>query len=457
MRDRALFARWFPARSWAAWAVFLHALYGLPMGPSDLAVYQRHTGRQTPPTTPAREGWLICGRRAGKSRVAALVAVYAACFRDYSAVLAPGEVGTLAIIAADRRQARTIMRYIVGFLDAVPMLKAMVTAQTRESITLSNRIVIEVHTASFKAVRGYTLVGVICDEIAFWWDGDAANPAAEILAGLRPGMATVPGALLLCLTSPYSRRGVVWQAYRQHFGQDGDVLVWQADTRAMNPTVDPAVIERAYEDDPAVAASEFGGEFRSDLEGFVSVDALTAATVPGRYEMPRESGRRYVAFIDPSGGSRDSMTLAIAHGDGERAVLDSVRERRPPFSPEAVVEEFAAVIASYGLHTATGDRYGGEWPRERFRAHGITYRLADQTRSELYLSLLPSINSRRVELLDHPRLRAQLAALERRTGRTGKDSIDHAPGAHDDVANAAAGALVMVGRGRQPGDYGITF
>ena len=37
----------------------------------------------------------------------------------------------------------------------------------------------------------------------------------------------------------------------------------------------------------------------------------------------------------------------------------------------------------------------------------------------------------------------QITSLERRTVRGGRDSIDHAPGAHDDVANAVAGAVVI--------------
>ena len=60
----------------------------------------------------------------------------------------------------------------------------------------------------------------------------------------------------------------------------------------------------------------------------------------------------------------------------------------------------------------------------------------------LYANALPLLNSRRVELLDHPRLQAQLLGLERRTARGGRDSIDHAGGGHDDLANAACGALV---------------
>ena len=41
------------------------------------------------------------------------------------------------------------------------------------------------------------------------------------------------------------------------------------------------------------------------------------------------------------------MTLAIAHREGETKILDVIRERKPPFSPEAVVEEFASLIRSY--------------------------------------------------------------------------------------------------------------
>ena len=65
------------------------------------------------------------------SRIAALIAVYLACFRDYADKLAPGEMGTLAVIAADRRQARTVMRYIMGFLEAVPMLSRLMVNRTK--------------------------------------------------------------------------------------------------------------------------------------------------------------------------------------------------------------------------------------------------------------------------------------------------------------------------------------
>jgi hypothetical protein len=152
----------------------------------------------------------------------------------------------------------------------------------------------------------------------------------------------------------------------------------------------------------------------------------------------------------PSGGAVDSMTLAIAHRDrAGRAVLDCLRELRPPFSPEAVVGEFAAVLKSYRVSTVTGDRYAGEWPREQCRKHGIEYRVSERTKSDVYREALPLLNSGRVELLDLPRLRAQLLGLERRVARGGKDSVDHGPGGHDDVANAACGVLVLAGPAAQ--------
>jgi hypothetical protein len=128
-----------------------------------------------------------------------------------------------------------------------------------------------------------------------------------------------------------------------------------------------------------------------------------------------------MAFTDPSGGSSDSMTVAVAHRDRDGiAVLDALREFRPPFSPENVVVEIAALLKSYKIPRVTGDRYGGEWPRERFRLSGIQYDLSEKPKSDIYRDSLPLLNSGKLELLDHKRLAAQLVGLERRTARGGE-------------------------------------
>jgi hypothetical protein len=346
----------------------------------------------------------------------------------------------------------------MGLLRSVPMLADMIQAETAESVTLSRLVTLEIHTASFRVTRGYTLVAALCDEVAFWRSDESANPDVEILAALRPGLSSIPGSVLLIASSPYARRGVLWNAYRQHWSKDSNrVLVWSGTTAEMNPAIDPAIIAQAYEDDPANAAAEYGAEFRSDIAAFVAREVINACTFLGRFELPPISTLNYSAFVDPSGGSADSMTLAIAHPENGGAVLDAVREVKPPLSPESVVMEFAALMKSYRIRDVTGDRYAGEWPRERFREHGIEYKLSEKPKSDLYRDILPALNSGKIELLDIPRLSAQLCGLERRTARGGRDSIDHPPGAHDDVANAAAGALLLAGGGRGPDYYRRRF
>ncbi|MDF3625778.1 hypothetical protein [Brytella acorum] len=218
----------------------------------------------------------------------------------------------------------------------------------------------------------------------------------------------------------------------------------------MNPALDPAIVEEAHEEDPAAAAAEYGAEFRSDIASFISPEVIQACTVPGRFELPFVKTHRYRAFVDPSGGSGDSFTLAIAHDEGDIAVLDCVREIKPPFSPDAATKELAETIKAYGLNTVTGDRYGGEWPRERFRVHGITYAPSEKDRSGLYLEALPRLNAGKVELLDLRQIERQFCGLERRTARSGKDSVDHAPGGHDDLVNAIAGVLSQKAKARMP-------
>jgi hypothetical protein len=448
--DPNLFGRWFRDRdTWRAWFVFLRALFGLPMSEDDRALYERCTGRSDVPAGGAREAWLVVGRRGGKSMVLALIAVFLAAFVDWAPFLSPGERGTIMVLAADRRQARVIYRYAQALMTRIPMLADLVERQTAEAIDLSNGVTIEIMAASFRSVRGYTVIAALADEIAFWRSDDSANPDAEIVAALRPAMATIPDAMLLCASSPYARRGVLWDAFRRHFGKAGSpLLVWKAATRTMNPTVPQSVVDEAVEADPASAAAEYGADFRTDVETFVAREVVEAAVVPDRHELPPVASNSYLAFVDPSGGSADAFTLAIAHTDGDRGVLDAVRERRPPFSPDDVVQEFSVLLKSYGVAEVHGDRYAGEWPRERFRAHGVEYLPAERPKSDIYRDLLPILNAHRAELLDAPRLVAQLCGLERRTARGGRDSIDHGPGGHDDVANAVAGVLV-----RTVGDF----
>jgi hypothetical protein len=355
--------------------------------------------------------------------------------------------GTVMVVAADRRQARTIMRYCLGLLKSVPMLAQLIEGETRESVSLRNRVVIEVHTASFRSTRGYSIVCALLDEIAYWpTDESSSEPDIEIINAIKPGQATVPGSMLLCASSPHARKGALWSAFARHFGKDGDpVLVWQAPTRDMNATVPQSYVDAHLAEDPERAGAEYMAQFRSDLEAFVSREVIEAC-VGDYFELTPEAGRSYYAYVDPAGGSGgDSFACAISHRDGNGVVVDLVRERRPPFMPSQVIDELIPLLKSYRIGKVTGDRWAGGFPPEAFQKGGIRYEAAKESKSDGYRTALPMLNSGRIVLPKNDRLFGQLVGLERHVARGGHDVIDHPRDQHDDLANAAMGAAVSAG------------
>jgi hypothetical protein len=460
MQDADLFGKWFKPKkqkffgraidSFHSWRVFLAALFALPMTEEQRAVYTKHTGRTDVNAKPYREAHAICGRRAGKSLVASAIAVFVACFCDHSAKLQAGEVGVVMVIAASVKQAGVIFGYIDAFLQ-LPILRKMVVNQTKDSIELAGMngtsIRIEVYAASPKTVRGYTVLLAIADELCFWpSDVDAAASADETLNALRPAMLTT-GGTLLCISSPYARRGPMWNAYKNYYGQPGtDVLVWKATTREMNETVPLEDIEKALRKDRAAASAEYLAEFRTDVESFLSLELVEGAMVRDRLELRPIPGEDYFAFADPSGGSSDSFTLAVAHYHKTRGVgvLDKMLECSPPFSPSGVVRDFSIILKRFNVSEVVTDRYGGRFPVELFAQNGITVRASERSKSDIYLEVLAGFTSGKVELLDSTRLTNQLTSLERRTRSGGKDIVDHPNGFKDDLANSVCGALLLV-------------
>jgi hypothetical protein len=243
---------------------------------------------------------------------------------------------------------------------------------------------------------------------------------------------------MLCASSPYAKRGVLYDAFREHYGRDGgDVLFWKSPTRVMNPSVPESFIASETAKDPAAAASEYGAEFRDDISSFVSAEIVDSAIIKGVTVIP-PSDEGHFGFIDVSGGAKDSHAAAVAFKsvDGT-AVLACARELKTASTEQVVAE-------CYNLSSAYADRYGAAWVQDAFARYGIELLKSPFDRSGIYLNVLPALNAGQVKLLDLPRLRSQLLALERRTLRgSGKDVVDHPNAGHDDLINAAAGALVI--------------
>jgi hypothetical protein len=437
------FGHLYDGPSWEPWRAFLAALFGLPMTDEQLATFRELTGRTNAPTAQAKVATLLCGRRAGKSRIAALVAVYLAVWRVWPN-LVRGEQGVIMLIACDKTQARVILGYIAALLEALPNLAAMVRTRTNESISLINGISIECRALSFRSIRGVTVLALLADEICLWRSDESATPDREVIRAVRPAMLTAPGSLLLALSSPFGKRGWAWEQFRDHYGVDGAPLVWRASTARMNSSIPAADLEEERRADPAAAVAELDAEFRTDVSALFDADLVRSLVRSSPLEVERRDKRQYHAFLDPSGGRSDRFAAAIASTDpGGRITIDCVRTWPAPFKPASVVGEVATLLKSYGLHNAVGDCYAGSWVSDAFKAAGIEYRASMLNKSQIYLECVPIFAQGRVELPNMPLLISELSQLERHTARGGRDSVDHPLRGHDDAANAACGAMQL--------------
>jgi hypothetical protein len=412
------------------------------MSEADLILFRKHTGRQRAREEGYPEAVCIVGRQSGKSAVAAVTCAFeAATSRD------PGTYALL--ISQDARAAqRVLFGYARETFRASQVLAREVVGERTDSLELATGTTLACYPCRPQAVRGVRARVACLDELAFFRSSEGYPTDREMLRALRPTVATTGGRLLI-LSSPYGQSGALWDLHARHYGQEeSGVLVWQATAPAMNPTLPADYLARMARDDPEAYRSEVLGEFRSGTASLFDPEALDEVVATGVREHPPADGMEYTGFVDPSGGRADAFTLALAHQEA-RVVVDLVRAWHPPFNPTGVVEEVAQLLRRYRVREVGGDRYGGEWPREAFRAEGIRYEVAEQPKSDLYLELLATVNSRSVEVPDLPALLRELRGLERRRGPSGRDRVDHRPGSHDDLANAVAGVVSAVAADRR--------
>jgi hypothetical protein len=283
LADPALLGNTLNGESWRPWRTLLIAAMGEALTDDERALFKQLTGREREPRQMVEEFAGVIGRRGGKSRAISVLVTYIAGLCNHPA-LVRGERGVLLCIAPDQRQAAIVLEYAEAAFQASPILRQLIANRTADALELTNKITIEVRAASFRRLRGPTYICVIANECAFWLSDNSSNPDVEILNAVRPGLATTGGPLFM-ISSPYARRGELWRIYNRHFGANGDplLLVAQGSTRQFNPSLPQRVVDRAYERDPAHAAAELGGQFRTDIESLVSLEIVQACVVTGCY------------------------------------------------------------------------------------------------------------------------------------------------------------------------------
>jgi hypothetical protein len=453
LTDPALFGRTFSASSFWPWRTLSKVIDGIALTePRETELFMQCTGRTQLPIQPVRRLILLAGRRAGKDRFMSAVAVWrAALCADWRKHISAGEQAVVILLGADKKQAAILRRYCQGLLQAA-LLAQEITRSTGDVTEFRNGSSLEIATNDARLVRGRSAIAVLGSECCHWrTDEHAASSDEEVVGAAEPSMAMCPdGGLLMLGSSVYRKVGYMYRQYKKlHGNDDTDDICWFAPSNVMNPVLPAHVIDKALAENAPKARAEFLNIWREDLSDFIPIDVIDACADWGVSERPPLPNVKYIAWADAAGGTgKDSFALAIAHKQTKDrvVVLDLVRERKPRFVASAVVAEFAAILRQYRITEVWGDAFAGGFHADAWADNKIKFRPAERSTSENYLALLPLLTQPgRTHLLHDHTLRHQLAGLERRTHAGDRESVSHAAtqSAHDDVAAAAAGAIVL--------------
>ncbi len=270
LSDPEALGSFFAGESWRGWKILAKAIYGEKLSKEETEFFKSIAGDRDPPKRRVREVWLIVGRRGGKDSFASALAAYHGAGIDYSGILRPGEKVSVQCLACDKRQARIILNYTKGYFYRKPLLNTLVANDVADELDLANGCEIRVYRNDISSIRGVAASLIVMDEAAFYQDADSGSSSAqEVYNAAIPSLATADG-MLIGISTPYRKSGLLYEKYSKHFGKnDPAVLVIQAPSLALNPTLDRGFIEEQLEADPEATNSEWNAVFRSDIGSLV--------------------------------------------------------------------------------------------------------------------------------------------------------------------------------------------
>jgi hypothetical protein len=411
-----------------------------------------------PPTSPwwrqeldlflrsGRRRWVIrAGRRAGKSSTLCRLAVCWALYGGWS--VPPGDTAVIPFVSVDRDEAGARLRTIVDILRA---LGASFEQRSDELELSERRLVFRVATCSTRGTVGFTSVAVVGDEMARWESRDtAANPAREVMASLRPTMATQPLAFEVCSSSPWGTDDYHAELFEQ--GDDAHQVTSFAPTWVANPTLteerthelepDPRVWAREYAAepgatisaalDPADIAAAFASKITATGRGFVAIDASSLRGDAFTWIGGRESVAGEIAVMDVGGWSGDELRHV---------------------SMADIVKHVATRAQAWGTRVVFGDQREEASLRSLFAQRQINfvpYAWSIQSKDDAMQRLRQLLRARKLSLCEHENMRRELVGLKARLMPSGK--VQYATNGRD-----YASALITLMHAHVDGQVGCT-
>jgi hypothetical protein len=297
-----------------------------------------------------RQFVLRVGRRGGKSSTLCRVAVAWALWGSHA--VPPGDIGVVAFVSVSRDESAQRLRTI----EAVLKVLEVAYRRSGDAIELEDaRAAFKTFTASVAGVSGPTCIMVLGDELAKWKDADTgSNPASEVIASLKPTVATQPNAPLFWSSSAFSKDD--FHAAMFDRGETSDQLVAHAATWEANPSVSEESTHE-LEPDAATWQREYGAiPSDSAIENWfgAAIDLAIDANPPP----PLVTGLRSVIAIDAA-FVRDCFGWAVvssrvaereANGRARRITYTMAADAWKPGKPsETIARLKAEVCCKYEL------------------------------------------------------------------------------------------------------------
>jgi len=411
-----------------------------------------------------RTAVLRLGRRAGKDRIASVVATFEATVgaAAHLAAVPAGEQVEIVVVATSQKQARICMRYVAGYFRR-PMLAPLVERTADDELTLKSGIVVRTLPCTAAAARGSGVAVVILTEAAHF-NGRDGSPldVGEIWSALTPATAQFPERRIIVASTPkWSSDWFARLCQRAERGDDPTMRTWHESTSAMNPTIDPAFLAAEQAADPENFRREYLAEFLSGVGAALDPDLVRSAATGE--ERPPVEGMTYVLAIDPafaSGGDR--FAAIVGHREEDRTVVDRLASwsgsRGSPVRLDQTLDELAELSATYFGARIVSDQYAAEPVKQGLEARGLvatTTPWTNESKSAALTLLRRGLYQNRLVLPRRADLVNELCNLEIRQTPGGRPRIAAAGSGHDDWCSCLFGLLQAIELPARPGIIGV--
>ncbi|MBA7541835.1 hypothetical protein ES705_34151 [subsurface metagenome] len=430
--------------------VILKCLYGMELDQEEQKIFNtltRGKGRYTPGQEKS-EAVICAGARAGKSLIISIVALYEATRDKWKKYLAKGESPYIVIIATRQRQAEAIIgANCARLLGNSPVLKKLIKESFKTELTLKNGVKILSLPANSTAGRGLAICCFLLDEIAFYrLEGPLADEL--IYNSLRPRQAQFPGCKMLMISTAGSRQGLFFNFFDEGFRVE-DRLTIQANTRFVNPEIPQKFLDKEKARDIDNYMREFEGIFSEKLEAFFSYELMQKPFVLAG-DLAYKSEYIYCLALDQSGLSgRDRFALAIAHKEGDLAIVDIVRSWETK-DLDIILDEIKTLAKTYHLREAIIDKYSKGYVENSFKKIGLEVKIRPSL-ADIFVVLKAKMIQDKLQLPDRSDLKAGMRNTIAIYNKSNQLTIIHqrGPEGHADSLDAVSGAVFEVAKEKQ--------